>query len=134
MKEPFSVINMLNNSKLFAGLVMIVLNIGSKYITIKLTKAQEAFLKHVIAREFLVFAICWMGTRDVLMALILTGIFIFCTDVLFHEDSKYCVFGEEYKNQLHSLIDTNNDKRISQEEMDRAVGLLSQNKNTSFNL
>ena len=31
----------LNNSKFFAGLVMIMLNIGSKYITIELSKTQE---------------------------------------------------------------------------------------------
>ena len=32
-----SYLGSLNNSKLFAGLVMIVLNIGSKYINIKLS-------------------------------------------------------------------------------------------------
>ena len=31
----------LNNSKFFAGIVMIMMNIGSKYISIKLTKSQE---------------------------------------------------------------------------------------------
>ena len=31
----------LNNSKFFAGLVMILLNIGSKYITIKISKSQK---------------------------------------------------------------------------------------------
>ena len=31
-------IHSINNSKFFAGLVMIMLNIGSKYITIKLSK------------------------------------------------------------------------------------------------
>ena len=31
----------LNNSKFFAGLVMIMLNIGSKYVTIELSKNRE---------------------------------------------------------------------------------------------
>ena len=31
----------LNNSKFFAGLVMIMLNIGSKYISIELSKNQK---------------------------------------------------------------------------------------------
>ena len=34
----------LNNSKFFAGLVMIMLNIGSKYVTIELSKNQEEYL------------------------------------------------------------------------------------------
>ena len=38
----------LNNSKFFAGLVMIMLNIGSKYITIELSKSQEQYLKNKI--------------------------------------------------------------------------------------
>ena len=36
----------LNNSKFFAGLVMIMLNIGSKYVTIELSKNQEQYLKN----------------------------------------------------------------------------------------
>jgi hypothetical protein len=105
---------------------MIVLNIGSKYINLNLTKSQEAFLKHMVAREFLVFAVCWMGTRDVLLSFIMTALFVLFTDYLFHENSRYCVFGEEYKSKLVSLIDVNNDGVISKEEMDRAIGLLKQ--------
>ena len=55
----------LNNSKFFAGLVMIMLNIGSKYITIELSKSQEQYLKNNIGRQLLIFAISWMGSRDI---------------------------------------------------------------------
>ena len=65
----------LNNSKFFAGLVMIMLNIGSKYVTIELSKNQEQYLKNNIGRQILVFAISWMGSRDILVALALTAIF-----------------------------------------------------------
>ena len=41
----------LNNSKFFAGVVMIMLNIGSKYVTIELSKNQEQYLKNNIIRE-----------------------------------------------------------------------------------
>ena len=47
----------LNNSKFFAGLVMIMLNIGSKYITVELSKSQEQYLKNHIGRQLLIFAI-----------------------------------------------------------------------------
>jgi hypothetical protein len=43
----------INTSKFFAGFVMIMLNIGSKYITIKLSKSQEAYLRNTIARHLL---------------------------------------------------------------------------------
>jgi len=125
MKYLHSITHALNNSKLFAGMVMIMLNIGSKYITIKLSKSQEAFLKHVVGREFLIFAICWMGSRDIFLSFILTAIFTVLTDYLFHEDSKFCVLSPKYTQELIALIDTNNDGTISQKEMDRAIGMLS---------
>lgn len=125
MKYLHSITHALNNSKLFAGMVMIMLNIGSKYITIKLSKSQEAFLKHVVGREFLIFAICWMGSRDIFLSFILTAIFTVLTDYLFHEDSKFCVLSPKYTQELIAMIDTNNDGTISQKEMDRAIGMLS---------
>lgn len=125
MKYLHSITHALNNSKLFAGMVMIMLNIGSKYITIKLSKSQEAFLKHVVGREFLVFAVCWMGSRDIFLSFILTAIFTILTEYVFHEDSKYCILSAKYTKELIALIDTDNDGQISQKEMDRAIGLLS---------
>ena len=73
----------INTSKFFAGFVMIMLNIGSKYITIKLSKSQEAYLRNTIARQLLIFSIIWMGTRDVLISIAMTAAFVVLTDHLF---------------------------------------------------
>ena len=86
MKSFFEFTHKINNSKLFAGLVMIMLNIGSKYITIKLSKSQEQYLRNSIARQLLIFSIVWMGTRDVILSFFLTATFIVLTDHLFNED------------------------------------------------
>ena len=75
ISEVFNYLGYLNNSKFFAGLVMIMLNIGSKYVTIELSKSQEAYLKNSVGRQILIFAISWMGSRDILIALALTAIF-----------------------------------------------------------
>ena len=42
-----------NNSKFFAGIVMIMLNIGSKYVTIELSKSQEQYLRNSISDKYL---------------------------------------------------------------------------------
>ena len=57
----------LNNSKFFAGLVMIMLNIGSKYITVRLTKSQEAYLGGTIARQLLIFSVIWSKRLMILL-------------------------------------------------------------------
>ena len=60
----------LNNSKFFAGLVMILLNIGSKFIVIQFSRSTEEYLKMSITKQILVFAMAWMGTRDIYTSLI----------------------------------------------------------------
>ncbi len=115
-------IQTLNQSKFFAGMVMIMLNIGSKYITVKLSPSQEAYLRNFIARELIIFAVAWMGTRDIYMALLLTATFIILTQHLFNENSKVCVLPETFKN--YHLFDTNKDGIVSQKELDDAVQMI----------
>jgi hypothetical protein len=115
-------IQTLNQSKFFAGMVMIMLNIGSKYITVKLSPSQEAYLRNFIARELIIFAVAWMGTRDIYMALLLTATFIILTQHLFNENSKVCVLPETFKN--YHLFDTNKDGVVSQKELDDAIQMI----------
>jgi hypothetical protein len=115
-----NIVHNINNSKLFAGLVMIMLNIGSKYITIKLSKSQEEYLRNSIARQLLIFSIVWMGTRDIILSSILTGSFVVLTNHLFNEESQYCVIPSYFKNYAH-LLDKNKDDYISQDEFKKAM-------------
>jgi hypothetical protein len=55
----------LNNSKFFAGVIMILLNVGSKFITIQFSKSTEEYMKFSLSKQILVFAMAWMGTRDI---------------------------------------------------------------------
>jgi hypothetical protein len=111
--------NQLNKSKYFAGVIMIMLNIFSKYITIKLSKTQEAYLTSTIARQLLIFSILWMGTHDVLISLAMTGVFIVLTNHLFNEESNYCIIPKHLR-QYAKLIDTDNDGIITPEELESA--------------
>ena len=59
----------LNKSKVSAGLMIITLNIASRFVTIKLSKSMESYLKYTFSKQILIFAIAWMGTRDIYIAL-----------------------------------------------------------------
>ena len=76
------VLNRINNSKLFAGFVMILLNIGSRFVKIEVSKSQEKYLKKSLGRHLMIFAVSWLGTRDVLIALTITAIFNVLIDYL----------------------------------------------------
>jgi len=122
-----SVAHNINTSKFFAGFVMIMLNIGSKYITIKLSKSQEAYLRNTIARQLLIFSIIWMGTRDVLISIAMTGAFVVLTDHLFNERSPYCVIPGHLRN-YEELLDDDKDGHVTSEEVENAKRVLEKNK------
>ena len=113
----------LNNSKFFAGIIMLTMNIGSKYISLELSKSQEDYVKYTIGRQILVFAILWMGTRDIVVALVLTCVFILFADYLLNDNSKFCILSDKYKN-IVSQLDTDGDGKISQKEINDAIHLL----------
>ena len=118
----------LNNSKFFAGIIMLIMNIGSKYITLELSKSQEDYVKYTLGRQILVFAILWMGTRDIVVALVLTCVFIVFADYLLNDNSKYCIIPEKYKDMIPHL-DADGDGKISQKEINDAIHLLKKAHN-----
>lgn len=117
----------LNNSKFFAGLVMIMLNICSKFIAVQFSKSAEEYLKLNITKQAIVFAMAWMGTRDIYTALILTAVFVVLSEHLFNEESPYCCVPTHYRI-LSKVMDENGDGVVSEEEINRAVAILEREK------
>ena len=93
----------LNTSKMFAGLMIITLNIASKFVTFKFGKTTEMYLKYTFSRQILVFAMAWMGTRDIYVAAGLTLLFIFIFDFLFNENSSLCILPHEFKEYYQNM-------------------------------
>jgi len=113
----------LNDSKYFAGVMMILLNVGSKFITIKFSKSTEEYIKYSVTKQILVFSMAWLGTRDIYTALGLTAIFSVLSEYLFNEESSMCIVPHEYR-VLHKLLDTDNDGVVSQAEIAEAQAVL----------
>jgi len=124
MTETFT---SLNNSKMFAGVIMILLNVGSKFINIQFSKSTEQYLKNNVTKEILVFAMAWMGTRDVFAALCLTILFTILSDHLFNEESHVCIVPHEYR-VLNKNMDLNNDGKITPDELSSAIAILEKAK------
>ena len=124
----------INESKFLIGIAMILLNIGSKYVDFKFTKTQEQMLRNGIAREILIFTIVFMGTRDILYAILLTAAFIILSEYIFNEKSEYCLVTDKFK-KISALIDTNNDSIVSPEEEAKALMVLKKaEKNRDQNM
>jgi hypothetical protein len=106
----------LNSSKIFAGIMIIILNISSRFVNLKISKSFESYLKHTFSRQVLVFAIAWMGTRDIYVALGIVILFTIIVDFLCNEDSQFCCFSNDFKNYHIELMT----ERISKEDFDKA--------------
>jgi hypothetical protein len=119
----------MNQSKLFAGLVIIVLNISSKFANIKLSKSIEGYLKYTFSRDILVFAMAWMGTRDIYTAVFITIVFSICVNFLFNEQSGFCCLSESFIEKQSGLMeDPPDNPPISDKQIADAVALLADAK------
>ena len=75
---------------------------------VEFSKSTQEYMKYTVCKQILVFAMAWMGTRDIYTSLGLTAIFTILSEYLFNEESQLCVVPPEYR-VLHKLADTNND-------------------------
>lgn len=127
-------IKVINSSKFFAGLMMIILNIGSRFISVKFSKSTEEYIRNGVTKQVLVFAMSWIASRDIFTSLALTAIFTVLADGLFNDDSKFCIVPAKYR-MINKIIDENNDGEIDEAELQKAVKLLelAKQKETSKN-
>lgn len=98
-------IKFLNKNTLFIGMMMFVMNISSRFVTIKLSKSMEGYLKYTFSKHILIFTIAFIGTRDLYSALVITILFAIFMDFLFNEDSKYCCLPETFTSHHIALMD-----------------------------
>ena len=106
---------------------MILLNVGSKFISIQFSKSAEEYMKFSLSKQLLVFAMAWMGTRDIYAALGLTAVFTILSDHLFNEESSLCVVPQSYRI-TEKLVDTNDDNVVSEAELNAAIIVLEKAK------
>jgi len=116
----------INNSKIFAGLMIIILNITSKFVNFRFSKSVERYLKYTFSKQILVFAIAWMGTRDIYIALLVTVGFILCFDYLFNEDSMFCCLPNSIIENLKELDD---DDVVPEEDAKKAQEIIEKYEN-----
>jgi hypothetical protein len=118
-------LNSLNNSKFFAGLVMLMMNVGSRYYTVSLSKTQKDFIRYNLAREFIIFAMSWIATRDIVTSIMITASFVILADYLFNEQSKMCVIPESFIQKQQKLKEeAKKEKPITPEKEQKARATL----------
>ena len=113
------IVKPVNDNKFILALVMMFLNISSKYIDFGFSKTQEHALRNGIAREIMIFAVLFVGTRDIIISAVLTLLFFISTEYFFNEDSKYCLFPHHF-DRMKLVMDQTNGS-VSETELNAAL-------------
>lgn len=82
----------LNSNPYFIGLMMLLLNLGGRFIAMEVTKGQEQFFQNPWVRRLLIFTVLFVGTRNVMVAFWSTLIIVLLIGYLFNENSSLCIF------------------------------------------
>ncbi len=83
------IIQYIETSPMFAGIMMLLLNIGSRYITHEYSDNDEEYMQNIILRRIAIFAVCFVGTRSVITSIILTAAFVVLSSGIFRNKSIY---------------------------------------------
>lgn len=81
-----------NSNPYFIGLMMLLLNLGGRFLALEITKGQEKFLSQPLIRRFFLFAVLFVATRNVIIAAGLAVIVILLLGYLFNENSELCLW------------------------------------------
>jgi hypothetical protein len=88
-----SMLQAVNQNPYFIGMMMLLLNLGGRFINLEVTKQQEQFLQHPWVRRVLIFTVLFVATRNLWVAFWATLAVILLLGYLFNENSALCLFG-----------------------------------------
>lgn len=101
------------HNKYFLGIILLLVNIGSKYLGITLSPAQEKFFKLWYVRCFIFFCVFFSATKDFLVSIFLVTFFYVVFNTILNEDSKVCILPQEaIDNKTPTDTEYNNCKKI----------------------
>lgn len=84
-----SYLQYVEGSPMFAGIMMLLLNIGSRYITHEYSDNDEEYQQNILLRRLAIFAACFVGTRSIITSVLLTSGFVILSSGLFRGKSVY---------------------------------------------
>lgn len=99
---------MMSSSPVVAGCVMLLMNLGGKYVIMEIPKGMDAFFSHPWVRKLTIFAIAFMATRNLKVSILLLLLFLLFAKYLFNENSVSCIPG--IRKKVEEGMDQTNKK------------------------
>jgi hypothetical protein len=114
--------NALNTNPYFIGIMMLLLNLGGRFLGMEMSKNQEKFFQQPWIRKFFIFTVLFIATRNILIAFVLTIIVLLILSFLFNENSNLYLGGKEPSSEEQplqglSVEETEILRRLSEKQM-----------------
>ena len=106
-----------NTNPYLIGVFMILMNLGGRFLSLELTKKQEAIFQSSWIRPFIFFTVVFMATRNIVVAFWITLLLFFVLWVVANENSPFCMIpawcGDADNKEKANYL--NNIKRVFQQ-------------------
>lgn len=88
-------INALASSPFMIGVMILLTNVASRYVVHEFSENDEEYSQNILLRRFVIFAICFVGTRDLLVSIVLTAGFVILASGFIRGSSQFSREGME---------------------------------------
>ena len=115
----------LNTSRVISAMLMLTMNIGSKYIGKDVPIAVDIIFEYFWARMFVIFCIAYISTKDILVSILILLFYILVFSYILNDRSKSCVlsktikhYKDHIKNRLpliNNSVDNNREYQSNEE-------------------
>ena len=90
----------INTNPYFIGLMMLLLNLGGRFLGMEISKEQEKIFQNPWVRRGLVFTVLFVATRNVFVAAIMTVFVLLLMSFLLNENSDLCLWKDSCEAKL----------------------------------
>lgn len=107
--KDIKLLNDISENKYFLGIVMILINIGARFIIEELSPNQRKYINSKVFRRIIIFCAFFVATRDLLASITLTIIFILFISDLFTNDNDDEQIYEDNINDIDDIKEIKDD-------------------------
>jgi len=86
-----NILEFLNNSPFISGCVMLLMNLGGKYVTMEIPQGMHYFFSHPWVRKITILSIAFVATRNITTAVLVSLLFVLFSRFLMNENSRCCI-------------------------------------------
>lgn len=91
----------INTNPYFIGLMMLLLNLGGRFLGMEISKEQEKVFQNPWVRRGLVFTVLFVATRNVFVAAIMTIFVLLFMSFLLNENSDLCLWKDSCETKAN---------------------------------